>query len=83
MATLKLTLDKRRTYSDGRSALILRLTVKGNSTSIDLGIKLKLGEWDSKNSKITKKHPHHQSLNLQKMDQVELLWDLKFKHKYL
>ncbi len=70
MATLKLTLDKRRTYSDGRSPLILRLTVKGNSTSMDLGIKLQLGEWDAKNAKITKKHPHHQSLNLQVMDNL-------------
>jgi hypothetical protein len=40
MATLKLTLDKRSKYSDGRSPIILRLTKEGKSTSIPTGIKV-------------------------------------------
>ena len=48
MATLKLTLDKRRKLRNGRSPLILRLTHKSNSTSIQTGIKFHFSEWDSK-----------------------------------
>jgi integrase len=64
MATLKLTLDKRRKYKDGRSPLILRLTADSISTSIHLGIKIHIDEWDEKKGRILKKHPHFQELNL-------------------
>lgn len=64
MATLKLTLDNRRKYSDNRSPLIIRLTLNGKSTSIPLGIKIISIEWDPTKSRILKKHPQHQELNL-------------------
>jgi len=63
MATLKLTIDKRRKYSDGRKPLIMRLTCEGKSTSIHLGIKLFEQEWDSKKQRVLKKHPNQTYLN--------------------
>lgn len=78
MATLKLTLDKRRQYTDGRNPLILRLTVDGNSTSIHLSIKVHADEWDGKKGRILKKHPHFQELNLHLKDTI-----LKHEHKIL
>lgn len=70
MATLKLTLDKRREYRDGRSPLIIRLTAKGKSTSIHLGVKLLYSEWDSKKSKVSKSHPNFKDLNLHIKNQL-------------
>ncbi|PHS52805.1 MAG: hypothetical protein COB01_06360 [Lutibacter sp.] len=68
MATIKLTLDKRRKLGDGRSPLILRLTHKSNSTSIQTGIKLHFSEWDSKKLRVLKKHSIQKELNLQLKD---------------
>ena len=64
MATLKLTLDKRRKYTDGRSPLILRLTNQGSSTSIPTGMKVHHSEWDSNKQRVLKKHANQQDLNL-------------------
>jgi site-specific recombinase XerD len=64
IATLKLTLDKRRSYSDGRSPLIIRLTAKKRTTSIHLGIKISPKEWDAKKLRVTKKHASYLDLNL-------------------
>ena len=64
MATLKLTLDKRRNYSDGRSPLIIRLTAENKTTSIHLGIKILPTEWDAKKLRVTKKHASYLELNL-------------------
>lgn len=64
MATLKLTLDNRRIYADGRSPLIIRLTANKKSTSVHLGIKILNKEWDAKKQRILKKHPNYQDLNL-------------------
>ena len=63
MATLKLTLDKRRRYADGRSPLILRLTNQGKSTSIPTGMKVHHSEWDSNKQRVLKKHANQQDLN--------------------
>ena len=64
MATLKLTLDKRRIYADGRSPLIIRLTANKKSTSVHLGVKVFDKEWDGKKQRILKKHANCQDLNL-------------------
>ncbi|MEP5256155.1 MAG: phage integrase SAM-like domain-containing protein [Winogradskyella arenosi] len=64
MATLKLTLDKRRIYSDGRSPLIMRLTANKKSTSIHLGVKIFDKEWDAKKLRVLKKHANCHDLNL-------------------
>lgn len=63
MATIKLTIDKRRTYSDGRHPLIIRLTSNGKSTSIDINQKALPSEWDSKACKFLKTHPNCKNLN--------------------
>lgn len=63
MATLKLTLDKRRKYQDGRSPVIIRLTQNGKSTSIPTGVKVHFSDWDSDKLRI-RKHPNKQDLNL-------------------
>ena len=76
MATLKLVLDKRRKYSDGRNPLIMRLTSQGKSTSIHLGIKLFEHEWDPKIQRILKKHPNQTALNLHLMN-IQLQYELK------
>ncbi len=65
MATLKLTIDKRRTYNDARLPVIFRLTAKGKSTSIDANIKLFSTEWDNLKGIVNKTHPNHKNINLQ------------------
>jgi integrase/recombinase XerD len=70
MATLKLTLDKRRKYTDGRSPLILRLTNQGSSTSIPTGMKVHHSEWDSNKQRVLKKHTNQQDLNLALKDML-------------
>ncbi|UKM65483.1 site-specific integrase [Flavobacteriaceae bacterium GSB9] len=73
MATLKLTLDKRRKYKDGRSPLIFRLTHKGRSTSIHIGIKLLEREWNANKLRIKNSHPFCKELNIElKNKQTEL-----------
>jgi hypothetical protein len=70
MATLKLTLDKRRKYSDGRSPIIFRLTKHGKSTSTPTGMKVHHSEWDRTKQKVLKKHQNQQDLNLALKNQL-------------
>lgn len=63
MATIKLTIDGRRKYNDGRSPIIFRLTSNTKSTSIDSEIKVFPKEWDKKKSKINKLHPDYKEYN--------------------
>jgi site-specific recombinase XerD len=64
MATIKLTIDRKRTYSDGRVPVIFRLTHKTKSTRIESGIKIHSDEWDSIRSKLNKIHPKAKEFNL-------------------
>ncbi|MCE3278972.1 MAG: hypothetical protein K0S44_1163 [Bacteroidetes bacterium] len=64
MATIKLTIDKRRKYNDGRQPIIFRVTSNSRSTSIDSCVKLFPKEWDNSKGKVNKIHPEHKSLNL-------------------
>ena len=64
MATLKVTLDKRRIYPDGRNPIIIRITANQRSTSIDTGVKVHTSEWDSSKGKIRHKNPDYKELNL-------------------
>ena len=64
MATIKLTIDARRPYNDGRSPIVFRLTAGTKSTCIISGIKLFTQDWDSAKSKILKSHPDFSALNL-------------------
>lgn len=64
MATLKLTIDGRRSYSDGRVPIIYRLTHKTKTTRIDSGVKVFKNEWDSSRCRINKIHPESKSLNI-------------------
>lgn len=63
MATLKLTLDKRRKYQDGRSPVVIRLTSNGKSTCIPTGVKLDYSQWDNQRCKVNRKHPNQRELN--------------------
>ena len=64
MATLKLTMDKRRPYKDGRYPIIFRLSSSTTSTSIESGVKLFDKEWDFDKGKVNKTHPNSKQLNL-------------------
>ncbi len=64
MATIKLTIDARRPYNDGRSPIVFRLTSGTKSTSISSGVKLLPKEWDNTKSKILKVHSDSKTLNL-------------------
>lgn len=64
MATLKLTMDKRHTYKDGRYPIVFRLTSLSQSTYINTDVRLYNKEWDSTKNKVTKVHPDHITLNL-------------------
>lgn len=64
MATIKLSLDSRRPFADGRSPIVFRLSVGSKSTSIATGVKLFPQDWDSSKSKILKSHPDFSALNL-------------------
>lgn len=64
MATLKLTIDGRRNYADGRVPIIYRLTHKRKTTRIDAGVKVFKQEWDRSRCRINKIHPQSKELNL-------------------
>lgn len=64
MATIKLTMDRRHAYQDGRYPIVLRLTSQTKSTSIKTDVRLRLKEWDNTKNKVTKVHPEYASLNL-------------------
>ena len=64
MATLKLTIDGRRCYSDGRIPIIYRLTHKTKTTRIESGVKIFKQEWDNSRCRINKIHPQSKELNL-------------------
>ena len=78
MATLKLTLDKRRVYFDGRSLIIIRITANQRSTSIDADVKIHATEWDSSKGKINYKHPNYKELNLH-IKQILLRYEQKVR----
>ena len=59
MATIKLTIDSRRPFNDGRVPIVFRLTNNQKSTSIASGIKILTREWDSSKGKILKTHPNY------------------------
>jgi len=64
MATLKLSMDVRRPYKDGRYPIIIRLTENQKSTSISTKIRLSLQEWDNSKARVTKIHPDSKNLNI-------------------
>ena len=73
MASIKLTMESRHPYSDGRFPIIFRLTSNQKSSSIYTEIKLFQNEWDNIKGKVTKSHPNSNGLNLQiKKRQYEL-----------
>jgi integrase/recombinase XerD len=63
MATLKLTLDNRRTYKNGTHPLIFRLTHQQKSTSINIGVRLFKNEWDTRRLIVKRAHPNCKQLN--------------------
>ena len=64
MATIKLAIDKRRIYSDGRRPIIFRLSLHRRNTSTDSGIKLFEKDWDDVKERVTKTHENYESINL-------------------
>ncbi len=64
MATIKLSLDVRRPYNDGRSPIVFRLSSGDKSTSITSGVRLFPQDWDNSKSKILKTHSDSNTLNL-------------------
>lgn len=64
MATLKLTIDGKRSYSDGRVPIIFRLTHNTKSTRIEAGVKIYKQEWDTVKRRINRTHPEYKQLNL-------------------
>lgn len=64
MATIKLSIDARRPYSDGRCPIVFRLSSGSKSTSIVSGVKLFPQDWDNLKSRILKTHPDFSALNL-------------------
>lgn len=64
MATLKLTIDGTRSYSDGRFPIIYRLTSYNQTTRISSGIKVLKHEWDTTKCRINKTNPESKELNL-------------------
>lgn len=64
MATIKLTIDKRRVYTDNRHPVIFRITSNTKTTSIDANVKLLAKEWDSSKRKVNKTHLNFKNLNI-------------------
>ena len=64
MATLKLTIDGKRSYADGRVPIIYRLTHKTQTTRIESGVKVLRHEWDTVKSRVNKIHPESKALNI-------------------
>ena len=63
MASIKISLDKRRVKSDGTYPLVLRLTDNQKSTSISTGISLTEKDWNDGTREVRKSHPNHTLLN--------------------
>lgn len=70
MASLKPTLDKRRSYKDGKYPLVIRLTHHSSSTYIKTAIRLREVEWDSQKLRITRQHPNYSNISLTLKDQL-------------
>ncbi len=70
MATLKLTIDRRYAYKDGRYPILIRLTSNSQSTFINTAVRLQEKEWDNKKNKVNKVHPEYKSLNLHLKDKL-------------
>jgi len=62
MATLKLTLDKRRPKKDKTYPLIFRISVHGKSRDIPLGYSILLEHWSSRNSTLKTTAPAYEIL---------------------
>ena len=73
MATLKLTMDKRRAYIDGRYPIVIRLTSNSKSTFIHANVRLHEKNWDALKNKVTKVHPDRICLNSGKIKQASVL----------
>lgn len=80
MATLKLTLDSRREYTDKRLPVIFRLTLHTKSTSIDSNVKVLAKDWDFEKSKILKTHPDSKKLNIYLKNRLLELEKLLIEH---
>ncbi|MBL7808654.1 MAG: site-specific integrase [Saprospiraceae bacterium] len=63
MASIKISLDKRRAKSNGTFPLVFRLTENQKSTSISTGISLKEKDWNDATREVRKSHPNHALLN--------------------
>jgi integrase/recombinase XerD len=64
MASIRLSIDARRPYSDGRCPIVFRLSSGAKSTSIVSGVKTLPQDWDNVKSRILKTHPDFSALNL-------------------
>jgi len=64
MASFKLSMDSRRAQTHERNPIVIRLTHKGQSTSISTNVKLTPNEWDQAKGKVTKAHPDFKTLNI-------------------
>jgi integrase/recombinase XerD len=63
MATLKLTIDTRRLYNDGRVPVIFRLSQNSKSTNVYTSIKILPSEWDQVKNLVNKNHPDFKNIN--------------------
>ena len=63
MATIKVSLDKRRVKDDETYPVILRITQNQKSTSISTGISVKAKDWNEVTREVRKSHPNHTLLN--------------------
>lgn len=64
MATIKLTIDAKRSYADGRVPIIYRLTHNTKTTRIESGVKILKEDWDPAKRRITKSNPESKALNV-------------------
>jgi integrase len=63
MASVKITLDTRRSRKDQTYPVILRVTKNGRTTSVSLGVHVYEHDWDEQKRQVRKSHPNARLLN--------------------
>jgi len=73
MATLSLTLDKRRPKSDNTYPLVFRISIKGKTRDLPTGLSILEKDWNWKSNSIKKSHTEFEILSAK-------IQDLKLSH---
>lgn len=86
MATLKLTLDKRRQKDDNSYPLVFRISVDGHVRDLPIGHSIHEKDWNSKSSSLRNSHPDYDLLSEKikglKLSHLTKIFEFEKKYPY-